>query len=271
MKLGMIGCGKMGEAILAGLLRSGTVRAGDVRVCDKVPGRLEHLERTHGVGGVTDPRAAVAGADVVVVAVKPQDLDATAEGFADAVTARHLVVSIAAGKRLETICALFPAARVVRVMPNLPATVAMGMSAFCCADAVTESDKELVLSMLEAFGKQVELPEEQFDAFTALAGSGPAFVARLVQAMAEGAVALGMERDRALAAARQTFAGTAALLLNGTLDEDGLVAAVSSPGGTTVAGRAVLEASDLGAVLAATLEAAARRGAELAQEARRSR
>ena len=265
MTFGMIGCGKMGESILAALLRSDTVAPAEVTVCDKLPERRTDLQRAYAVNVTDAPAQVAAAADLVMLAVKPQDMAPAAASAAPSLSDRHLLVSIAAGKRLVDLRALFPNGRLARVMPNLPATVSMGMSAFCCEDGAPPEDRKTVRRLLESFGSAIDLPEAQFDAFTALAGSGPAFVARLVQAMAHGAVALGMDRDQALEAARRTFAGTAMLLEQGAVDEDGLVQAVSSPGGTTVAGRQVLEASDMPDVLAATLQAAAQRGAELAR------
>ena len=263
MKIGFIGGGKMAEAIVAALVQTGTAKAEQVTVADIDPARRERLQREYGVAVSGDSPAVAADAHVIILAVKPQVLDDVLAAIGPGVQDGCLVISIVAGKHIAQIASHLPGARIVRVMPNLPAIVSEGISAFCCAPDLTPQDCMIASLLLASFGRVVELPEEQFDAVTALSGSGPAFVARFIEAMIKGAQALGIEADSAAVLARQTVLGTAALLLQSADDEDAVVQSVSSPGGTTVAGRAVLEGSDFEDIVIRTLAAAANRSAEL--------
>jgi pyrroline-5-carboxylate reductase len=205
----------------------------------------------------------VKSVNVVFLAVKPQDLDAAMAGIADAVRSDHLVISIAAGKQLEQMESMLPEARVVRVMPNLPAVVSEGMSVFCTGRRVSDEDRHAVGRLLSCFGKVLELPEAQFDAVTALSGSGPAFLAHFLDLMVEGAVKLGLAEKDAYVLAEQTMLGTATLLARGGYSTRELIEAVSSKKGTTVAGLAVLTGEPIGDTVARTLAAAAERSREL--------
>lgn len=263
MKVGFIGGGKMGEAIVESLLRTGTVEARSIHVCEIDEERRRLLEDEHGISVSADAKDMLAQVKVVFLAVKPQNLDALLVEVAQEISEKQLVISIAAGKRLDQIESLLPDARVVRVMPNLAATVSESMNVFCAGARVTDDDRETVVTLLSSFGRALELPEEHFDAVTALSGSGPAFFAHFLQLMVEGGVGLGLERKEAELLAEQTMLGTAMLLAKGDLSAEELIASVSSKGGTTAAGMAVLTDSTLRETIAETLDAAAQRGAEL--------
>ena len=263
MNVGFIGGGKMGAAIVASLAGTGTVEARSIHVCEIDEERRRLLEDKHGINVSADPKDMLAQADVVFLAVKPQNLDAVLTKVAQDVNEKHLVISIAAGRRLDRIESLLPDARVVRVMPNLAATVSESMNVFCAGARVTDDDRETVVALLSSFGRALELPEKHFDAVTALSGSGPAFFAHFLQLMVEGGVDLGLELKEAELLAEQTMLGTARLLVKGDLSAEDLIASVSSKGGTTVAGMAVLTDSLLRETIAATLNAAAQRSAEL--------
>jgi pyrroline-5-carboxylate reductase len=263
MKIGFIGGGKMGEAIIASLVGTETVAKADIRVSDVRPERLELLRDGYGIGVSEGNAALAAWAEVLFVAVKPQDLNAMLTEIGPSVSASHLVISIAAGKRLAGIDALLPQARVVRVMPNVAALVGEGMSAFCLGVRATDEDRGTVLRLLSSFGKAVELPEELFDAVTALSGSGPAFVAYYLAQMIDAGVKLGLPPEEAGVLGIQTLLGTAQLLDNESFTPASLVKAVMSPKGTTEAGFGVLWNSDLPDIVHQTLAAAAARSREL--------
>jgi pyrroline-5-carboxylate reductase len=203
--------------------------------------------------------------DVVFLAVKPQNLDGVLEEIAPSIREEHLVISIAAGKRIEHIESLLPGAKVVRVMPNIAATVSEGMSVFCTGHKVTVEDRRTAVTLLSCFGQVLELPEEQFDAVTALSGSGPAFFAHFLNLMVQGGVELGLSRKDSELLAAQTMLGTAMLLAKGEYGAEELIDAVSSARGTTVAGMAVLGRAPLPEVVVDTLRAAARRSEELSR------
>ncbi|MBN1557457.1 MAG: pyrroline-5-carboxylate reductase, partial [Lentisphaerae bacterium] len=250
-----------------GVLAARLAKPEDVGVAEPDAARRRALKRRYGVRVSVRNARIAAEARVLVLAVKPQVLDAVLDALAPAISRRHLVVSIAAGKSLAEIEARLSRARVVRVMPNLPCQVGRGMSVYCSGSRATRADGATVRRFLSCFGRVLELPEAHFDAVTALSGSGPAFLAYCLDALAAGAEAEGLARGDALLLAEQTMLGTAALLLERGADPADLVEAVTSRGGTTAAGRAVLEKS--GAVrrtLIRTVRAAADRSRALSRD-----
>lgn len=263
LRVGFVGGGKMGEAMFAAMLKTGTVLPENLIVAEVNPERRAALLETHGVRVVADSLELPDAADVVFLSVKPQSLDQALEALGPRLSEDHLVVSIAAGKPLAYFASRIRSRRLVRLMPNLPALVGEGVTAFCLGTEVSSTDRHTIMALLACFGRVVELEERLFDAQTALAGSGPAFFAYLAAKMAEGGVKLGLDPDVAMLGAQQTMLGTAKLLLTGVLSPMALIDAVSSKEGTTVAGFRVLGPSDVGEVLAETLAAAAERSHEL--------
>lgn len=262
MRIGCIGAGKMAEAMLTAWIRKGLVMPADVTASDVSEERLALIRRSLGVCASADNRRA-AEADVVVLAVKPQHLQEALSSLPRGSLAGRLVVSIIAGKRLATLEGLLPGSRVVRVMPNLPCVVVEGISAWCAGSGASESDRRTAVTLLSAFGTALEVPESQFDAVTALSGSGPAFLAWVLDRLAAAAAAQGLSQRDAAVFARQTMLGTARLLIEQDLDPRALIGSVASAKGTTAAGLAVLDASDAAEVLDRTIAAAAARSREL--------
>lgn len=262
--LGFFGAGKMAEGILAAASLCKGFDPKHVLMAEKVAARAAELEERYGVRTTSDAREVARVAPTIFLSVRPQDLDALAADVRPFLTADTLVVSIAAGKSLDTLRkALGKDVRLVRVMPNLALRAKEGMCAVCGGDNATEEDVALVRSILDGAGRTVVLPERNFDAVTALSGSGPAFFAFMEQAMAEGGCRLGLPRDAARALAEQTMLGTAAFLRQSGADLGGFIDGVATPGGTTAAGMDVMRASDFADVVAATLKAAADRSKEL--------
>ena len=259
-----LGAGQMGSAILGGLVRGG-VPAANIHVFDVRPERGAELAAT--LGTVAEPSAndAVRAADVVFLAVKPQHLADLLATLDPALLPRPTFVSIAAGKPLAWLEERLPGARVMRAMPNLAMRVGEGMSALCRGSRATDEDAARAAFALGCSGKVRPLPESLFDAVTALSGSGPAFLAVVLRAFAEGAEALGMPADDALFLAKQTMVGTAKVLTEGDATLDDFVRAVTSAKGTTEAGLRVLDVPELKRLAADTLRAAAVRSAELAR------
>jgi len=266
MRIGFLGAGKMAEAILASLVNNGLADAWDVMACDKAADRRTLMEKQYGVIVTDDAAETVKQCTVLVLAVKPQDLDALLAGVRGRLTAKHLLISIAAGKTLAAVKkAAGTQPRIVRVMPNLALMVREGMSVYCAAKNAKAADKTLVAQIFGGAGAALELPEKHFDAVTALSGSGPAFIAYAAQAMIEGAVALKLPKDAARLLAEQTLVGTGVYLQNTGRDIAEFIQAVASPKGTTAAGLAVLEKSTVRSAYAKTLAAAAARSAELSR------
>lgn len=265
INVGFIGGGKMGEAIVVDLVRSRMLNPDDIYVSEISEERRRVLKRRHGVNVFADNTMLMKVVDIVFLAVKPQHLDEVLEEIDPAVCEKHLIVSIAAGKKIDHIESILTEAKIVRVMPNIAATVSEGMSVFCTGHRVKVEDRRTVVTLLSCFGQVLELPEEQFDAVTALSGSGPAFFAHFLDLMVEGGVGLGLSRKDAELLAAQTMLGTAMLLAKGEYSAKELIDVVSSARGTTVAGMAVLSKAPLKEALAETLAAAARRSEELSQ------
>lgn len=262
-RIAIIGGGRMGEAIVAGLLASGTVRSEELSVAEPNEERRAVFE-SHGVATAVDGHEIVSEADVVVLAVKPQVIDAVLAHIADEIPGNAVVVSIAAGVTTRRLESLLPeGAVVVRVMPNTPAMVGAGMSVVCGGSAASDEDVEMVRSMFEALGEAIVLDERYFDVATAISGSGPAYVALVADALARAGVAHGLPKDTALSLALQTIRGTAELIARTGTHPEALIDAVSSPGGTTIAALAALEERAVRAAFMEAVAAAVRRAREL--------
>ncbi len=262
--LGFFCAGKMAEGILAAAALQKDFGPQAVLMAEKVPARAKELAKKYGVRTTPDAKDVAKTARVIFLAVRPQDLAALAADVKPLLTKKTLVVSIAAGKSLATLKkALGRDVRLVRVMPNLALRAKEGMCAICPAANATKADVARVAKILNGAGRTVVLPERNFDAVTALSGSGPAFFAFMEQAMAEGGRALGLPPDAARLLAEQTMLGTAAYLRQSGADLEAFISGVATPGGTTAAGMDVMRASDFASVVAATLKAASDRSAEL--------
>jgi pyrroline-5-carboxylate reductase len=260
--LAILGGGKIGEALLSGLLR-GERTASDVVVSEKHPERAAYLAETYGVKTL-DPAAAVAAAQTLVLAVKPQDIDALLAELGPVVGPRHLVVSVAAGvttKHIER--ALADGVSVVRCMPNTPALVDQAMTAVSAGAHADEAHLAVAESLLRAVGRVVRVPESQLDAVTALSGSGPAYFFYLVEAMIDAGILLGLPRTLAAELIVQTAIGSAVMLRDSGEHPVQLREAVTSPGGTTIAAIRELEVHGVRAALLAAIEAACLRSREL--------
>jgi len=263
MKTGFIGAGKMAEALISGLLRSGFAVPQDVVASDISGERLALLRNRYGITVAASNEELLSCATTVFLAVKPQDMDGLLSRVAPSATAEHLVVSIAAGKTLAYLESFLTLSRVVRVMPNMACLVGAGMSVFCPGSRATREDTLLVGKILSCSGEAIELPEEKFDAVTALSGSGPAFFAYWLKCLAEGGVAAGLAPSEAHKLSVQTMLGTAVALKERGMSPAELISAVASPKGTTAAGLAVLDRSDAADIAMRCIAAAAARSREL--------
>ncbi len=261
--IAIIGGGRMGEAIAAGLIGSGAVPAPQVVVAEPDEARRAELSERHGVMCVRRNSQALLEAQLVIIAVKPQVLDSVLSEIAADLEGK-LVVSIAAGISTARIESSLPqGTRVVRVMPNTPAMVGEGMSLVCGGAEASSDDVALVAGLFDAIGETLVIDERQMDAGTALSGSGPAYFALVVDALARAGVAEGLPRAVAQRLVVQTMLGTAMLLAETKAHPEELVDGVASPGGTTIAALERLEAGAVRAAFAAAVAAAVRRAREL--------
>lgn len=259
MTIGFIGAGNMAGALAGAIVRAhpdARIVASDTsaEARQRFSGRVERAFFLESNPAVVD------SSDVTFLAVKPQVMPAVLPELASAAS---LIVSIAAGVRIAALERALPRARVIRVMPNTPGLVGEMAAGYSAGARARREDMDLVGSLLGSAGVAYELPEGQLDAVTGLSGSGPAFVARLIQAFVSAGIRHGLSREIARELVLTTFSGTARLLREANLSPDELVDMVSSPGGTTVAGRSVLEASGYEATIASTVEAAVKRSKEL--------
>lgn len=261
--LAVIGGGRMGEAIVGGLVASGAYAAHDITVADPSPERRSHLTSAFGVKTAASGREAAEGADVVLLAVKPQVMASVVEDLADVID-HSLVVSIAAGITCARLESMLPSgARVVRVMPNTPALVGAGMTVVSGGAQAADSDVDTVAGMFSALGDVAVLDEGLQDACAAISGCGPAYVALIIDALARAGVREGLTRDLAQRLAVQTMKGTAALIEQTGQHPEAVVDAVSSPGGSTIAGITALESAGVRAAFASAVHAAVVRSREL--------
>jgi pyrroline-5-carboxylate reductase len=263
-RLTIIGVGRLGEALLSGLLRAAVIDPRRVHVTVRRTERATELAARYGVEASTDNAAAVRGADVVVLAVKPQTLGDVLDGIAGAVRPEQTVVSVAAGVTTATIERALGPIPVVRVMSNTPVLVDEAMSALAAGAHADEAHLALAERLLGAVGEVVRLDEVHLDAVTALSGSGPAYFFLLAEAMIDAGILLGLNRDTATRLIIQTMVGSAKMLRDTGQHPVELREGVTSPAGTTISAIRVLEQERVRAAFLNAIEAARDRSVELA-------
>ncbi|MGH2730129.1 MAG: pyrroline-5-carboxylate reductase [Actinomycetota bacterium] len=263
--LAVLGGGKMGEALIAGLVASGWRKPEDIVATGRRPERLEELADRYGVDTTQDNAAAVTGAEVVVIAVKPQDIEGLLAEISAHVGSDQTVLSIAAAIPTAFIEArLGDSVPVVRAMPNTPSTVHEGMAGIAAGKHADDDHLALATEVLTHVGRVVTVPEPYLDAVTAISGSGPAYFALLAEAMIEGGILLGLSREVSTELVVQTMLGSAKLLRDTHMHPVELREMVTSPGGTTIRAIRVLEQSGVRAAFLNAIQAAMERSQELA-------
>lgn len=266
MNIGFLGAGKMAEAILTSILDSEMLSPWEITACDKSEERRGLMEQLYQVVVTDDPPRAVEECKILILAVKPQDLDDLLKSVKPKLTKDHLIISIVAGKTLKVIKKSAGAKpRFIRIMPNLALMAREGMCVFCTDRKATDEDKSIVMKIFGSAGAVIPLPEKHFDAVTALSGSGPAYFAYFMRAMMAAGISLGLPADAARLMAEQTMVGTGIYLQQTGRDPDEFIQAVCSPKGTTEAGMKVLNRSSVASAVERTLRATAKRSAELAK------
>ena len=270
--LTFLGCGSMNEAILSGILAGG-LPAAQVTATVRRPERAAELRERHGITVLAnndDPeanRTAVAGADVVIIGVKPVGVAALLAEISSALPGGAVVISVAAAVSLEMLEAGLPAGQpVIRSMPNTPAKVGRGVVSISAGTSATEATMALAAELLSSTGRVVQVPEEQVDAVSAVSGSGPAYAFYLAEAMARAGVELGLDPELSAVLARDTVAGAGYMLAEPGADATALRRGVTSPNGTTEAAIRSFDEQDLPGVIARGARAAAERAAEITAE-----
>jgi pyrroline-5-carboxylate reductase len=266
-RLAFLGAGNMAGALIKGLLHGEVLAASQIMASDVKAERLEQLRAAHGIRTTMDNHALLRESDVLVLSVKPQVIDKVLTEVAALVRPDQLVVSLAAGVPLDALEArLPPGSRVVRAMPNTPATVQAGATAIAGGAHASADDLRIARELFEAVGRVVVLDEVLLDAVTGLSGSGPAYLMLVIEALADGGVKVGLHRDTALLLAAQTVFGSAKLLLETGEHPGRLKDMVTSPGGTAIAGLHTLESGGLRRTLIDAVEVATRRSIELGEQ-----
>jgi pyrroline-5-carboxylate reductase len=263
--IAILGCGKIGEALVAGLLSSRWRQPGEIAVTARRDDRLAELAERYGVATTRSNREATEGADVVVIAVKPQDIEELLRELAGALTPAQTVVTIAAAIPTSLIERHLGSVRVVRAMPNTPAAVHEGIAGLAPGAHATEDDVARAEEVLAHLGRSVRVPESALDAVTAVSGSGPAYFALLAESMIEAGILLGLSREIATDLVVQTMLGTAKLLRDERMHPVELRERVTSPGGTTIAAIRELEQAGVRAAFLNAIQAAMKRSQELAE------
>jgi pyrroline-5-carboxylate reductase len=265
-RLAILGVGIMGSAFARGLVHSGALGAARLVLYDSHHAKAEAVaaELNHEPTVADSVEAAVRGADIVLISTKPPIVADVLRKMAPLVSARQLVVSIAAGVRLEKMETLLSQeVPMIRVMPNTAATVNQAATAMARGSHACDEHIALAMEMFEAVGKAVEVEEKLMDAVTGLSGSGPAYVFMLIEALMDGGVKAGLNRDTARLLAAQTVFGAAKMVLESDTHPAQLKDNVTTPGGTTIAALAVLERAGLRTALIDAIEAATERSREL--------
>jgi pyrroline-5-carboxylate reductase len=264
-RVAILGCGQIGESLLSGLLSAGWREPGEVAVTARREERVDELRERYGVDATLSNADAVRGAELVVVAVKPQDLESLLGEIGPLLDTGQTVLSVAAAIPTRTIeRQLAQSVPVVRAMPNAPAIVHEGIAGICAGAHADDDSLALAEECLTHLGRVVRLPERYLDAVTAVSGSGPAYFALLAEAMIEAGILLGLSREVSTQLVVQTMLGTAVLLRDRQMHPVELREAVTSPGGTTIRAIRELEQAGVRAAFLNAIQAAMERSQELA-------
>ncbi len=266
MKLSFVGGGKMAESIIHGVLSGNLAAPEDIAIGEPAAERRAFLSSEFGVSPAADNLEAVSGADLVILAVKPQDLGEVLSELKGSLRQEQAALSIVAGARMSTLSNGLDHGSVVRVMPNTPAQVGSGMTLWTCSPGVADAQRTMTRSVLASVGAEICVSDEKYmDMATALSASGPAYVFLFIEALIDAGVYVGMPRDMARTLALQTVFGSARLVMETGRHPAELKDAVVSPGGTTAEALRVLEDRGVPSSIVAAVDAAFRKSVQLGQ------
>lgn len=264
MKIGFIGSGNMAQAMISGILQAKLASPDQVIASDAYRPCLDGAKEKYGIHITTNNKDVAAQAEVVVIAVKPQFYEAVIKEISEVVKKETIIVTIAPGQTLEKLESLFQKdVKIVRTMPNTPAMVGEGMTALCANGFVDDREKAKVQELLRGFGRAVYVKEYMMDAVVAVSGSAPAYVYLFIEALADGAVLLGMSRKEAYTFAAQTVMGSAKMVLETGQHPGALKDMVCSPGGTTIEAVKTLEEEGFRSAVIKAMEACAEKSRKM--------
>ncbi len=264
-KAGIIGGGNMGEAIIKGLINSNLFKPDEILVSDINKDRISYLVEEYGIGGTDSNERVARLSEIVILAVKPKDLEKTVSPIKDYL-ADKILISVLAGIKISEIKSFLPSTKVVRVMPNTPALIGEGAIGVSFDEEIKQEEKEIVLSILKSLGEVVVVEEQLIDVITGLSGSGPAYVFTFIDALAQGGVKGGLSYNDALKLAVQTVLGAAKLLKETGEHPSVLRDKVTSPAGTTIYGLHALEKNGFRNAVISAVEEATKRSKELSKK-----
>lgn len=261
--IGFIGGGAIAEALIRGILQAKIIQAGQILVSDVNLARREHLEKAYGVTAIADSKLLSSKADILLLTVKPNIIESVLHAISSAVSPKTIIVSVAAGVRIATLEEKLSNNPVIRVMPNTPVAVGAGMSVIALGSKACTEHGEMAAALFKAVGKTVMAGEELMDAVTGLSGSGPGYAFVLIDALADAGVRVGLPRQMSILLAAQTLLGAAKMVLDTGEHPAKLRDAVTSPGGTTIAGIHVMEQRGVRAALSDAVTVACERSREM--------
>ncbi len=261
-KVGIIGGGNMGEAIIRGLINSKTVKEQDIIVSDISQERLDYLVNKYNIAGTDSSSRVSSLSDIVILAVKPKDAESVLSPIKENLKGK-ILISVLAGTKIQKLKSLVPEAKIVRVMPNTPALIGEGAIAVSFEEDISQQEKETVLNLLKPLVEVIEVNESLMDVVTGLSGSGPAYVFTFIDALAQGGVKGGLSYQDALNLAVQTVLGAAKLLKETGEHPAVLRDKVTSPSGTTIYGLHALEKGSFRSTVINAVEEATKRSKEL--------
>jgi pyrroline-5-carboxylate reductase len=262
MKIGFIGGGNMAEALIKGMTQGSKFKVQDIFVSEPREERRRYLEQTYGIKTTPNNKEIASSSNIIILAVKPQNMETVLEEISDIITDEKTVVSIAAGITFSYLQRWLRTKKLVRVMPNTPALVQEGMAVMSLCECLSDPSIPVVRQIFMSVGNVITLPEKYMDAVTAVSGSGPAFIAFFIEGLIDAGVKMGLNRDNAVELTIQTLIGTARLLESG-LSPERLREMVTSPGGTTAEGLKVLDEKRFKDIISQAIEAATNRAREL--------
>jgi pyrroline-5-carboxylate reductase len=265
MMTGFIGGGNMAEALIKGISQNSNFKIQNILVSEPKEDRRQHLEKTYGIKTTPNNREVASTCNIIILAIKPQNMAEVLDEISDIITDEKTVVSIAAGITFSFLQSKLKTKRLIRVMPNTPALVQEGMSVMSLCECFSDTSISMVREIFMSIGKVITLSERHMNAVTALSGSGPAFIALFIEAMIEGGINMGLNPDDASTLAIQTAIGTSRLLDTG-MSPSRLREMVKSPGGTTEAGLKVLEEKGIKDIIITAIKAAENRAKELGEK-----
>ena len=266
-KIGIIGVGNMGEAIVRGLLKKGIFKSDEIIVSDVSQERLDYIVNKYDVAGTDNNKRVANLSEIVILAIKPKDLKETINQMKDYLDNSKTLISVLAGVSIQRLKALIDSEiNIVRVMPNTPALIGEGVIAVSFGEILDKNQREYILKILSSLGEVYQVDENLMDCITALSGSGPAYVFNFIDAMAQGGVKQGLPYNLALKLATQTVLGSAKLLKETGEHPAVLRDKVSSPAGTTIYGLHKLEKNGLKNAVIEAIEEATKRSKELGKE-----